>query len=122
MTKTRIFIFPLLLAATASSLALAQHGMEGGTPMTFFVTSKPIGDGGNLGGLVGADGHCQSLAENVSADGRTWHAYLSTQARLGTLAVNARDRIGTGPWYNFDGVTIARDVAHLHDRACATRE
>jgi len=114
MTKTRIFIFPFLLAATASSLALAQHGMEGGTPMTFFVTSKPIGDGGNLGGLVGADGHCQALAENVSADGRTWHAYLSTQARLGTLAVNARDRIGTGPWYNFDGVTIARDVAHLH--------
>ena len=114
MTNTRIFIFPFLLVAVASSLALAQHGMEGGTPMTFFVTSKPIGDGGNLGGLVGADEHCQALAENVSVGGRTWQAYLSTQARPGTLALNARDRIGTGPWYNFEGVMIARDVVHLH--------
>ena len=82
--------------------------------MTFFVTSEPIGDGGNLGGLAGADAHCQKLATAVGAGNRIWHAYLSTQARSGQPAVHARDRIGTGPWYNFDGVMIARDLAHLH--------
>jgi hypothetical protein len=104
----------LALSGVASSVAVAQHGMPGGTPMTFFVTSEPIGDGGNLGGLVGADAHCQMLAQAVGAGDRAWHAYLSTQARPGQPAVNARDRIGTGPWYNFEGVMIARDVAHLH--------
>jgi len=98
----------------AAPIASAQHGMPGGMPMTFFVTSEPIGDGGNLGGLAGADAHCQRLADAVDAGDRTWHAYLSTQARPGQPAVNARDRIGTGPWYNFDGVMIARDLAHLH--------
>ena len=68
--------------------------------MTFFVTSEPIGDGGNLGGLAGADAHCQKLAAAVGAGGKTWRAYLSTQARPGQPAVNARDRIGNGPWYN----------------------
>ena len=68
--------------------------------MTFFVTSEPVGDGGNLGGLAGADAHCQALAAVVGAGGKTWRAYLSTQARPGQPAVNARDRIGTGPWYN----------------------
>lgn len=67
--------------------------------MTFFVTSEPIGDGGNLGGLEGADAHCQTLASNVGAGHRTWRAYLSTQARPGEPAVNARDRIGDGPWF-----------------------
>ncbi len=114
MIKTKIFMFNLLSATVASPLALAQHGMPGGTPMTFFVTSKPIGDGGNLGGLAGADTHCQALAENVGVGDRIWQAYLSTQARPGAPAVNARDRIGTGPWHNFEGVMIARDVAHLH--------
>ena len=104
----------LALSGLEPSVATAQHGMPGGTPMTFFVTSEPIGDGGNLGGLAGADVHCQSLAEAVGSGDRTWRAYLSTQARPGQPAVNARDRIGTGPWYNFDGVMIARDVAHLH--------
>jgi hypothetical protein len=82
--------------------------------MSFFVTSVPIGDGGNLGGLAGADAHCQQLAAAVGAGDRTWRAYLSTQARPGTPAVNARDRIGAGPWYNVNGVMIARDLAHLH--------
>jgi hypothetical protein len=82
--------------------------------MNFFVTSVPIGDGGNLGGLAGADAHCQSLATAVGAGKRTWHAYLSTQARPGKPAVNARDRIGKGPWYNFKGEVIAPDLAHLH--------
>ena len=114
MTKTKILTFSYLLITSVSPLAFAQLGLEGATPMTFFVTSKPIGDGGNLGGLTGADVHCQALAENVGAGGRTWQAYLSTQARPGVPAVNARDRIGTGPWHNFEGVMIARDVAHLH--------
>ncbi len=68
--------------------------------MTFFVTSEPIGDGGNLGGLEGADAHCQALAAAVGAGDKAWRAYLSTQARPGRPAVNARDRIGTGPWYH----------------------
>jgi hypothetical protein len=82
--------------------------------MTFFVTSVPIGDGGNLGGLQGADKHCQALATAVGAGDRTWRAYLSTQARPGKPAVNARDRIGAGPWHNVNGEMIARDLAHLH--------
>jgi len=104
----------LALSGVAPSVATAQQGMPGGTPMTFFVTSTSIGTGGNLGGLAGADAHCQSLAAAVGAGSKTWRAYLSTQARPGQPAVNARDRIGTGPWYNFDGVMIARDLAHLH--------
>jgi hypothetical protein len=114
MTKTRIFVSTLLLTIAASPLVLAQHGLEGGTLMSFFVTSKPIGDGGNLGGLAGADAHCQALADNVGVGDRTWQAYLSTQARPGQPSVNARDRIGAGPWHNFEGVMIARDVSHLH--------
>jgi hypothetical protein len=112
--KFSILAAILALSGLQSSVAIAQHGMPGGTPMTFFVTSEPIGDGGNLGGLAGADAHCQNLAGIVGAGDRIWHAYLSTQARSDQPAVNARDRIGTGPWYNFDGVMIARDVAHLH--------
>ena len=114
MTRTRMLAFALTLSAVGSTVAFAQHGMIGGTTMTFFVTSEPIGDGGNLGGLEGADAHCQALAAAVGANDKTWHAYLSTQTRPGQPAVNARDRIGTGPWYNFDGVMVARDIAHLH--------
>jgi hypothetical protein len=99
-------------AITLSAIATAQDSPQ--SRMTFFVTSEPIGDGGNLGGLAGADAHCQRLAANVGAGHRTWHAYLSTQARPGQPAVNARDRIGTGPWYNVRGEMIARDLAHLH--------
>ncbi len=83
-------------------------------PMTFFITSEPIGHGGNLGGLAGADAHCQQLAAAAGAGNHTWHAYLSTQARPGQPAVNARDRIGTGPWYNAKGDMIAKDLAVLH--------
>jgi hypothetical protein len=79
--------------------------------MTFFVTSVPIGKGGNLGGLAGADAHCQALATAAGAGGRTWRAYLSTQ---GANAVNARDRIGKGPWHNVKGQQSARDLEHLH--------
>jgi hypothetical protein len=80
-------------------------------PMSFFVTSTPIGKGGNLGGLAGADAHCQALASAVGAGNRVWRAYLSTQ---GAGAVNARDRIGKGPWVNVKGQSVARDLEHLH--------
>jgi hypothetical protein len=83
-------------------------------PMGFFVTSVGPGDGGNLGGLAGADAHCQRLAQAMNAASRTWRAYLSTTAGGGQPAVNARDRIGTGPWYNARGALIAWNVADLH--------
>ncbi len=82
--------------------------------MTFFITSVGLGDGANLGGLAGADAHCQKLADAVGAGDKTWRAYLSTQAADGKPAVNARDRIGAGPWHNQKGTMIARDLAHLH--------
>jgi hypothetical protein len=83
-------------------------------PMSFFVTSVGLGDGGNLGGLAGADKHCQTLAQAVGAGNRTWRAYLSQTAAGTTLPVNARDRIGSGPWYNAKGVIIAANVDELH--------
>jgi hypothetical protein len=82
--------------------------------MGFFVTSRGPGDGGNLGGLAGADKHCQTLAAAAGAGNRTWRAYLSTAAAANQPAVYARERIGTGPWYNAKGQLIARDVADLH--------
>ena len=81
------------------------------TSMSFFVTSASPGDGANLGGLDGADAHCQTLASAAGADGKTWHAYLSTSA------VNARDRIGDGPWHNAKGELIASTVDELHGDA-----
>ena len=83
--------------------------------MSFFVTSVGSGDGGNLGGLRGADQHCQTLAEAAGASAEShWHAYLSQAAAGNTPAVNARDRIGEGPWFNFNGEMIARNLEHLH--------
>jgi hypothetical protein len=82
--------------------------------MTFFVTSAGMGKGANLGGVAGADAHCQVLAAAVGAGNHTWHAYLSTQAKDGQLAINARDRIGQGPWYNARGQQIAQGQADLH--------
>ena len=105
------------LAASGLIVLGACAGMPGSTPgMGFFVTSIGPGKGGDLGGIDGADRHCQSLAAAAGAGGRTWRAYLSTQgANLAdTSAVNARDRIGTGPWHNAKGVLIARDVDELH--------
>jgi hypothetical protein len=83
-------------------------------PMTFFVTSAGPGNGANLGGLAGADRQCQTLAAAAGQGSRTWHAYLSAAAANGQPAVNARDRIGTGPWYNAKGARIAQSVADLH--------
>src|SRR5665213_806691 len=109
----------LLFAASAfaitsgSYFALAQAPGPQPHAMNFFVTSVGIGKGGDLGGLAGADSHCQQLAMAVGAGNQTWHAYLSTQARPGKPAVNARDRIGKGPWYNSLRVPIAQNVGDL---------
>jgi hypothetical protein len=81
--------------------------------MSFFATSVGVGDGGNLGGLEGADAHCQTLAEAAGSTGKTWRAYLSTQAE-GKRGESARLRIGQGPWYNADGELIAVDLDQLH--------
>jgi len=94
-----------LAAAVTAGVSAQQNNM------TFFVTSKNLGNGGNLGGITGADQFCQNLARSVGAGNKTWHAYLSTQ---GMGAVNARDRIGKGPWQNAKGVVIAKDVNELH--------
>jgi hypothetical protein len=99
----------LALAALAAVCAAAAHAQPAN--MTFFVTSTGSGKGADYGGLSGADRHCQTLAAAAGAGARTWHAYLSTN---GAQAVNARDRIGTGPWQNAKGVVIAKDVADLH--------
>lgn len=85
----------------------------GAQDMSFFITSTGPGDGGNLGGLEGADGHCQKLAEAAGSTGKTWRAYLSTQAE-GKRGVSARERIGQGPWYNARGELIATDLDQLH--------
>ncbi|HEV7913125.1 MAG TPA: hypothetical protein VGP22_05125, partial [Albitalea sp.] len=82
--------------------------------MSFFVTSAGSGNGANYGGLAGADRHCQTLASSAGAGGRTWRAYLSTNAAGGATVTHARDRIGSGPWQNAKGVVIARSVDELH--------
>ena len=102
-----------LMFAGAGGAVRAQDS-SGAANMTFFVTSVGSGKGADLGGLDGADRHCQTLAQAAGAGGKTWRAYLSTQAAGGTPAINARDRIGRGPWQNAKGVVIARDVAQLH--------
>jgi len=90
--------------------------------MSFFITSAGPGDGANLGGLAGADRQCHMLAEAVGAGDREWRAYLSTIPTADAPAVNARDRIGTGPWYNAKGVKIADDLAQLHGENTLTKE
>ncbi len=102
-----------LTAATMFGQAPAQQ-KQPPAPMTFFVTSVGPGNGGNLGGLAGADAHCQKLAAAAGAGSRTWRAYLSTSAADGKPAVNARDRIGSGPWHNAKGAMVARDLGNLH--------
>src|SRR5437868_11211455 len=102
----------LSILASAATLALGlSASTQAQNNMTFFVTSAPIGKGGDLGGLAGADAHCQQLAQAAGAGGKTWHAYLSTQ---GNGRVSAKDRIGRGPWQNAKGQVIAKDVNDLH--------
>jgi hypothetical protein len=103
-----------LLALFSVAPAAAQQAN-----MSFFVTSTGPGQGADLGGLAGADAHCQKLAATAGAGAKTWKAYLSTQ---GAGAVNARDRIGKGPWVNAKGVTVAKDVADLHGKNNLTKQ
>src|SRR5206468_4212380 len=112
-----------MLAALVSSvmlgafLAAAQQPPQPPAPqqpMSFFVTSVGLGNGANLGGLAGADRHCQALATAAGGGAKTWHAYLSVSASGGQAAVNARDRIGSGPWYSAKGGRIAQNVGDLH--------
>ena len=112
-----LFAFLVLVSLSLSAPAQTQQAS-----MTFFITSAGPGEGGDLGGLEGADRHCQSLAQAAGAGGRTWRAYLSTQAVGGAQAVNARDRIGRGPWQTIKGVVIAKDVAELHGNNNLTKQ
>ncbi len=108
-----------IAGATALAVSAVLMGFGGAasaqeSAMTFFVASAGPGKGADLGGLEGADKLCQTLAEKAGASGKTWRAYLSTQEAGGVAAVNARDRIGAGPWQNAKGVVVAKDVAELH--------
>jgi hypothetical protein len=102
-----------LCLATVAALTFAALPAQAQSA-SFFLTSAGPGKGADLGGIEGADKHCESLAQATGAGSKTWHAYLSTQAADGKPAVNARDRIGKGPWQNVKGVVIAKDVADLH--------
>jgi hypothetical protein len=108
------------LAMLVAAAAAPSHAQQ--ADMTFFITSAGIGNGGNLGGLAGADNHCQTLAQTAGAGAKTWHAYLSTQAADGKPAINARDRIGKGPWQNAKGAVVAKDVADLHGDNALTKQ
>jgi hypothetical protein len=113
--RTSILASAALVALGLSVTAQAQTAAD----MSFFVTSTPVGKGGDLGGLAGADAHCQSLAQAAGAGGKTWHAYLSTATNAANpgATINARDRIGRGPWKNAKGVVIGTSVDDLHSDA-----
>ena len=112
MNKTMRLSILAPAALLALSLGASTQAQQGG--VSFFVTSTGVGKGGDLGGLAGADAHCQRLAQAAGAGNRTWRAYLSTQAVGGAQAVNAKDRIGAGPWQNAKGQVVAKDVNDLH--------
>lgn len=118
MNKKTITVTLALLAVclVATQTLDAQRGRGGGPqqPMGFFITSVGPGDGANLGGLAGADAHCQMLAAAAGSGNRTWRAYLSQTGGRGSMTIHARDRIGSGPWYNANGALIAASVEDLH--------
>jgi hypothetical protein len=119
MTNVRTVLAAVVLSVILGSLLVRaqQPGGQPGAPqappppMSFFITSAGKGMGANVGGLAGADAHCQALATAVGAGGKTWHAYMSTQ---GPGAVNARDRIGSGPWFGAKGGRVAQNLSDLH--------
>jgi hypothetical protein len=113
-TKFSAFVASVAFVALGSTAGWTQQPPPQSPNMTFFVTSAGPGKGADLGGLEGADAVCQRLAQGAGAGGKTWHAYLSTQAADGKPAVNARDRIGKGPWQNFKGEVVAQSVDDLH--------
>lgn len=114
----RSILIGISAAALLAVPAFAQQpGPQPNAGMSFFITSASPGKGADLGGLDGADKHCQTLAAAVGQGAKTWRAYLSTQAADGKPAINARDRIGKGPFVNFKGDVLAKDLAELHDPA-----
>jgi hypothetical protein len=110
-----VTVLSVLLLAACTAISAQAQAVD--SSLSFFITGRSLGTGGNLGGLSGADAHCQQLADSVGAGGKVWRAYLSVQASGETPAVNARDRIGTGPWFNANKVMIAANVTALHDTA-----
>jgi hypothetical protein len=112
----------IVTLALALLLGTSGAGRAQQATMTFFVTSAGPGKGADLGGLAGADQVCQRLAQSAGAGSHTWHAYLSTQAADGQPAVNARDRIGRGPWQNSKGVVVGKDVDELHGNNNLTKQ
>jgi hypothetical protein len=113
------FVFLTIAVFSLCSCAAMQPETK---PMTFFITSEGSGKGADLGGLAGADRQCQALAQTVGAGARTWRAYLSVSASGSQPSVNARDRIGNGPWHNAKGVIIARNVDELHGKNNLNKE
>jgi hypothetical protein len=103
-----------VVAGIALSVAGVMVAQDKPAPMSFFITSAGPGNGANLGGLAGADAHCAKLAAAAGAGNRSWHAYLSLSESANQKAVNARDRIGSGPWYNAKGERIAQNLEELH--------
>ena len=116
MKQLTLALAAAMVVAAGAHVVLAQQAHP---QMSFFITSVGSGDGANLGGLAGADAHCQKLASAVGAGNKQWRAYLSTQ---GPNAVNAKDRIGAGPWFNSKGVQIAANVAELHGENKLTKD
>ena len=117
MSKARVLYVLTVVTTVAACAPSGEEGPADGPmepSMTFFLTSAGPGDGAELGGLQGADAWCQTLAAAVGGGGLTWHAYMSSTATADAAAVNARDRIGTGPWFNHALVQVASDVANLH--------
>jgi hypothetical protein len=113
MKESSLFTLALFTLGSALAFAQAPQGKQPQQPMSFFVTSSGSGKGADLGGIAGADQRCQMLA-TAAGSTFTWHAYLSTQAKGGQPAVNARDRIGQGPWFNAKGGRIAQNLSDLH--------
>src|SRR5712692_6504722 len=118
MRNTALGVIALARAGSAFMMAQDKGKGKGAPkgpppPMSFFVTSVGKGDGANYGGLAGADQYCQTMA-GANAGNKTWHAYLSVNAAAGQPAVNARDRIGSGPWYNARGQAVAMNLSQLH--------
>ena len=120
--RKTLCMLTIAVSACAGCASSDEQRGTSGNPMTFFVTSAGLGKGADLGGISGADRHCQSLAQAAGASGRTWRAYLSTSAADGAKEVNARDRIGRGPWRNAKGEVVAKDVNDLHGSNNLTKQ
>ena len=120
MKRKAVLASVAIVSLIAFGVGHSLHAQQAG--MTFFVTSVGVGNGADVGGLAGADAQCQKLAQSAGAGGHTWHAYMSTQAANGQPAVNARDRIGKGPWTNAKGVVVAKDLAELHGQNNLTKQ